>query len=119
MTGAVWGINVIIQPSTSITSRITIDKPGLGGPDKMVVMVMMAKMLMMIMVMVMMALIVLQHDSGGLGNNVISQGVWQGVGTLREGKDHFTPLFRALSGMGFEIARGEVSLHSTGERCVI
>ena len=110
MTGAVWGINVIIQPSTSIASRITIDKPGLGGPNKMLV---------MIMVMVMMVLIVLQHDSGGLGNNVISQGVWQGVGTLREGKDHFTPLFRALSGTGFEIAREEVSLHSTGERCVI
>ena len=48
MTGAVWGINVIIQPSTSIASRITIDKPGLGGPDKMVVMVMMAKMVMMV-----------------------------------------------------------------------
>ena len=43
----------------------------------------------------------------------------KGVGTLREGKDHFTPLFRASSGMGFEIARDEVSLHSTGERCVI
>ena len=57
MTGAVWGINVIIQPSTSITSRITIDKP-----DKMVVMV------MMIMVMVMMVPVVCQHD-----NNVISQ----------------------------------------------
>ena len=55
----------------------------------------------------------------GLGNNVISRGVWQGVGTLREGKDHFTPLFRALSGMGFEIAGDELSLHSTGERGVI
>ena len=43
----------------------------------------------------------------GLGNNVISRGVWQGVGTLREGKDHFTPLFRALSGMGFKIAGEE------------
>ena len=52
-------------------------------------------------------------------NNVICQGVWHGVGTFREGKDHFTPLFRALSGMGFEVAGEEVSLHSTGERCVI
>ena len=43
----------------------------------------------------------------------------KGVGTLREGKDHFTPLFRALSGMGFEIAGEEVSLLSTEGRCVI
>ena len=40
----------------------------------------------------------------------------KGVGTLREGKDHFTPLFRALSGMGFEIA---VSFHSARGRCYL
>ena len=46
------GNNVIIQPSTSNTSRIMDkDKPGLYGPNKMVVMV------MMIMVMVMMVLL--------------------------------------------------------------